>query len=89
MANLRANAGAFFIFFVYTFLSAFNLTSLYRLFAAFSPDFNTAIRFAVLGLNILIVFIGYVIPRQKMNWLIWLNYSNGISYAFEGFMGNE
>lgn len=89
LANLRVNAGAFFIFLVYTFLSAYNLTALYRFFAAFSPDFNTAIRFGVLGLNIIIVFLGYVIPRQKMNWLIFVNYINGISYAFEGFMGNE
>lgn len=89
LTNLRVNAGAFFIFLIYTFLSAYNLTALYRMFAAFSPGFNEAIRFSVLGLNIIIVFVGYVIRRPQMNWMIFLSYINGISYAFEGYMGNE
>lgn len=89
LSSLRVNAGAFFIFLVYTFLCAYNLTALYRAFAAFSPGFNEAIRFSVLGLNLIIIFVGYVIRRPQMNWLIWLNYVNGISYAFEGMLGNE
>ncbi|PWN28796.1 hypothetical protein BDZ90DRAFT_230805 [Jaminaea rosea] len=89
LANLRVNAGAYFIFLVYTFLCAYNLTALYRAFAAFSPGFNEAIRFSVLGLNLIIIFVGYVIRRPQMNWLIWLNYANGISYAFEGMLANE
>lgn len=89
LSGLRYNAGAYFIFLVYTFLSAYNLTALYRFFAAFSPGFNEAIRFSVLGLNLIIVFVGYVIRRPQMNWLIWLNYVNGISYAFEGMLANE
>ena len=50
-ANLKRDAGSFFIYLLYVFLSAYNLTALYRLFAAFSPSFLTAIRFAVLGLS--------------------------------------
>lgn len=89
LSGLRYNAGAYFIFLVYTFLAAYNLTALYRFFAAFSPGFNEAIRFSVLALNLLIIFVGYVIRRPQMNWLIWLNYANGISYAFEGMLANE
>lgn len=51
LANLRRNAGAFFIFYVYCFLSSYSLTALYRMCAAFSPGFNEAIRFSVLSLN--------------------------------------
>ena len=61
MANLRRDAGAFFIFYLYTFLSAYNLTALYRLLSALSPTFNEAIRFSVLALNVVLVFAGYVI----------------------------
>ncbi|CAO1616995.1 unnamed protein product [Jaminaea pallidilutea] len=89
LGSLRVNAGAFFIFLVYTFLCAYNLTALYRAFGAFAPGFNEAIRFSVLGLNLIIIFVGYVIRRPQMNWLIWLNYVNGISYAFEGMLANE
>lgn len=89
IADLRRTAGAFFIYYVYVFFAAYNLTSLYRMIAAFSPGFNEAIRFSVLALNIIIIFVGYIIRRPQMNWLIWLSYSNGISYAFEGMLVNE
>jgi ABC-type multidrug transport system permease subunit len=65
MANLKRDAGAFFIFYLYTFLSAYNLTALYRLLSALSPTFNEAIRFSVLALNVIIVFVGYVIHRPQ------------------------
>ncbi|EPQ27059.1 uncharacterized protein PFL1_05343 [Pseudozyma flocculosa PF-1] len=89
LANLRRDAGAFFIFYAFTFLSAYSLTALYRMCAAFSPGFNEAIRFSVLSLNLLIIWVGYVLRRPQMNWLIWLNYAQPISYAFEGFLANE
>ena len=89
IANLRRDAGAFWIFYVFTFLSAYSLTALYRMCAAFSPGFNEAIRFSVLALNLLIIFVGYVLRRPQMNWLVWLNYAQPISYAFEGFLANE
>ncbi|KAJ1036135.1 hypothetical protein NDA18_000001 [Ustilago nuda] len=89
LANLRKDAGAFWIFYVYCFLSSYNLTALYRMCAAFSPGFNEAIRFSVLALNVLIIWVGYVLRRPQMNWMIWLNYAQPISYAFEGFLANE
>ncbi len=89
LSNLRSNAGAFWIFYVYCFLSSYSLTALYRMCAAFSPGFNEAIRFSVLSLNVLIIWVGYVLRRPQMNWLIWLSYAQPISYAFEGFLANE
>ena len=69
LANLRRNAGAFFIFYVYTFLSAYNLTALYRFLSALSPGFNEAIRFSALALNVIIVFLGYVIHRPQSEFV--------------------
>ena len=89
LANLRRDAGAFWIFYVYCFLSSYSLTALYRMCAAFSPGFNEAIRFSVLALNVLIIWVGYVLRRPQMNWMIWLSYAQPISYAFEGFLANE
>jgi hypothetical protein len=65
MGNLKRDAGAYFIFYLYTFLSAYNLTALYRLLSALSPTFNEAIRFSVLALNVIVVFVGYVIHRPQ------------------------
>lgn len=89
LAGLRRTAGSFFLYLVYVFLSAYNLTALYRMIAALSGGFNEAIRFSVLALNIIIIFVGYVIRRPQMNWMVWLNYVNGISYAFEGMLALE
>ncbi|SNX87363.1 related to ATP-binding multidrug cassette transport protein [Melanopsichium pennsylvanicum] len=89
LSNLRRDAGAFWIFYVYCFLSSYSLTALYRMCAAFSPGFNEAIRFSVLSLNVLIIWVGYVLRRPQMNWMIWLSYAQPISYAFEGFLANE
>ncbi|KAF9506761.1 hypothetical protein BS47DRAFT_1374048 [Hydnum rufescens UP504] len=83
MANLRRDAGAFFIYLLYVFLTTYNLTALYRLFAVFSPSFHTAIRFAVLGLS------EYVIHRPQMGWLTFMSYIQGIAYGYEGLVVNE
>jgi len=89
LANLRRDAGAFWIFYLYVFLSAYNLTCLYRLFAAFSPTFNEAVRFSVLALNLLVIFIGYLLHPINMNGLKFLYYIQGLSYAFEAMLSNE
>ncbi|PWN52595.1 hypothetical protein IE53DRAFT_405048 [Violaceomyces palustris] len=89
LSNLRRDAGAFWIFYSFTFLSAYSLTALYRMCAAFSPGFNEAIRFSVLCLNVLVIWVGYVLRRPQMNWLVWLNYAQPISYAFEALLSNE
>ncbi|CEH19318.1 atpase [Ceraceosorus bombacis] len=89
IANLRADAGAFFYFFLVVFLCAYNLTALYRAIASLVPGFNEAIRFSVMALNVIIMTIGYVIRRPQMNWTIFLNYISGIPYAFEALLVNE
>ncbi|KDN44707.1 hypothetical protein K437DRAFT_286057 [Tilletiaria anomala UBC 951] len=89
LAHLRVSAGGFWLYFIFVFLSAYSFTALYRLFAALSPSFNEAIRFSALALNVSIVFSGYVLPRNMMNWTVFLSWINATSYAFEGFMANE
>lgn len=77
IAGLRADAGAFFTFYLLTFLNTYNLTALYRMLSAFSPGFNEAIRFSVLALNVVIVFTGYVIHRPQSEFHL----SHTLSYA--------
>lgn len=66
LSSLRYTAGQFFIYYLFVFITALNLTSFYRAVASLSPTFNEAIRFSVCALNIAVIFVGYVIPRTNM-----------------------
>ncbi|CAI7621495.1 unnamed protein product [Penicillium manginii] len=93
MAGLDVTASKFFIYFLFVYTNTFCITSLYRMFAALSPTIDDAVRFAGIGLNLLILFVGYVIPKQTLIsdsiWFGWLFYVNPISYAYEAVLTNE
>lgn len=63
------------------------------MFAALSPTIDDAVRFSGLALNLLIIFVGYVIPKPTLIhssiWFGWLLYVNPIYYAYEGVLTNE
>ncbi|CAI7567518.1 unnamed protein product [Penicillium pancosmium] len=93
MAGLDVTASKFFIYFLFVYTTTFCITSLYRMFAALSPTIDDAVRFAGIALNLLILFVGYVIPKQTLIsdsiWFGWLFYVNPISYAYEAVLTNE
>ncbi|GAA94934.1 uncharacterized protein L969DRAFT_53077 [Mixia osmundae IAM 14324] len=90
MCGFQRTASQFFIYLLIVFSSVLNLTAYFRAIAALSPNFDTAIRFAVLSLNVAVVTVGYVIPRSLMPVGIrWISYIHPISYTFEALMGNE
>ncbi|KAJ5376401.1 ABC multidrug transporter atrF [Penicillium cosmopolitanum] len=80
MAGLDVTASKFFIYFLFVYTTTFCITSLYRMFAALSPTIDDAVRFAGIALNLLILFVGYVIPKQTLIsdsiWFGWLFYVN-------------
>lgn len=90
LAQLHRSASAFFIYLLFVFLTTISLTSFFRAVAALSPNFDTANRYSIIGLNIAIVFVGYVIPRQLMpSWFKWISYVQPLSFSFEALMANE
>ena len=93
MANLSADAGKFFIYMLFVYTSTICITALYRMFAAISPTIDDAVRFSGIALNLLIIFVGYVIPKITLTtdviWFGWLYYVNPVSYAFEAVLTNE
>jgi len=93
MAGLDVTASKFFIYFLFVYTTTFCITSLYRMFAALSPTIDDAVRFAGIALNLLILFVGYVIPKQTLIsdsiWFGWLFYVNPISYSYEAVLTNE
>jgi ATP-binding cassette subfamily G (WHITE) protein 2 (SNQ2) len=58
-----------------------------------SPSIDDAVRFSGIALNLLIIYVGYVIPKQRLIgdtiWFGWLYYINPVSYAYEGVLTNE
>lgn len=93
MANLTADAGKFFIYLLFVYTSTLCLTALYRMFAALSPTIDDAVRFSGIALNLMIIYVGYVIPKQTLLnaviWFGWIFYVNPVSYSYEAVLTNE
>lgn len=93
MTGLDVEAGKFWIYMLYVYVTTIMLTAMYRMFASLSPEIDTAVRFSGIALNLLVIFTGYVIPKtqllSKYIWFGWLYWVNPISYAFEAVLSNE
>lgn len=94
MTGLDVEAGKFWIYMLFIFTTTIMVTALYRLFAAISPEIDTAVRFSGISLNLLIIYTGYVIPKPQLlspkyihfGWLFWVN---PVAYSFESVLSNE
>lgn len=93
MSGLDLSASKFWIYTLFVYTTTFSITSLYRLFAAVVPSVYDAVRFSGIGLNLLVLFVGYVIPKQGLIdgsvWFGWLFYVNPISFSYEAVLANE
>ncbi|KAL3480690.1 ABC-2 type transporter-domain-containing protein [Aspergillus californicus] len=93
LAGLDATASKFWIYFLFVYTTTFCITAMYRMFAALSPSIDDAVRFAGIALNVLVLFVGYVIPKQSLIsgsiWFGWLFYVNPLSYSYEAVLSNE
>jgi ATP-binding cassette subfamily G (WHITE) protein 2 (SNQ2) len=82
-------AGKFFIYLLFVYITTLAITSLYRMMASLSPTIDDAVRFSGIALNILVIFAGYVISKpflvsQKI-WFGWLFYVNPVSVALSNW----
>jgi len=72
------DAGKFFIYFLFIYITTLTITALYRMFAALSPAIDDAVRFSGIALNLLIIYTGYGIAKpqllSKYIWFGWLYY---------------
>ena len=93
MTGLDVEAGKFWIYMLFVYVTTIMLTAMYRMFASLSPEIDTAVRFSGIALNLLVIFTGYVIPKTQLLsqyiWFGWLYWVNPISYAFEAVLTNE
>lgn len=86
MTNLDLEAGKFFIYLLFVYITTLAITSLYRMMASLSPTIDDAVRFSGIALNILVIFAGYAISKpflvsQKI-WFGWLFFVNPESIPF-------
>ncbi|KAH9823546.1 ABC-2 type transporter-domain-containing protein [Melampsora americana] len=90
MAGLVLNAAAFCTFYLVVYMAYLILSSLFRFIGATASSFDTAARVSSSIFMTMVIYSGYMIPRQAMKpWLVWLWYINPINYAFEALMANE
>lgn len=93
MTDLVVDVSKFFIFELFVYTATICMTALYRMFASLSPTIDDAVRFAGIGLNLLVIYTGYLIPKplllSRYIWFGWLYYINPTSYAYEALLGNE
>lgn len=90
MSGLVRTAGAFFTFFLVMICGNIAMTLLFRVLGCISPDFDYALKFAVVIITLFVVTSGYPIQYQDAHhWLRWISWINSIGLSFSAFMQNE
>jgi ATP-binding cassette subfamily G (WHITE) protein 2 (PDR) len=90
MANLRREAGPFFIYLLFVFGCTLTMSMIFRLTGQVTRTISQAVAPITVFIMMLIIYSGFILPIKSMQgWLRWLNYLNPIAYAFEALMANE
>ncbi|KAI0026135.1 ABC-2 type transporter [Xylariomycetidae sp. FL0641] len=90
MTNLHRTPGAFFTFYLLILVGNIAMTLYFRIIGCLSPDFDYAIKFAVITVTLFILTSGYLIQYQSQQvWLRWIFWINALGLAFASLMANE
>ncbi|CAN6607203.1 protein Snq2p [Trichomonascus vanleenenianus] len=90
LSNLRVTAGQFFLFLFVLIIASLSVGSLFQMIAALTKDASTANSVAGIGVLLLSVYTGYMIPTRDMHpWFRWINWLDPLAYGFESLMANE
>ncbi|PLB48341.1 pleiotropic drug resistance protein, ABC superfamily [Aspergillus steynii IBT 23096] len=90
MTGLRQEAGAFFTFLLFSFVTTLTMSMLFRTIASSSRSLSQALVPAAILILGLVIYTGFTIPtRNMLGWSRWMNYINPIAYGFESLMVNE
>lgn len=90
MANLHRTAGSFFTFYLMILCGNIAMTLFFRTLACISPNFDYAIKFAVIIITFFVTTSGYLIQYQSQQvWLRWIFWINALGLAFSAMMSNE
>lgn len=90
MTNLTREVGAFFTFYLMILSGNIAMTLFFRIIGCVSPDFDYAIKFAILLITFFITTTGYLIQYDAQQvWLRWIYWVNVLGLAFAALMANE
>ncbi|KIJ54162.1 hypothetical protein M422DRAFT_25123 [Sphaerobolus stellatus SS14] len=90
MAGLARNAGAFFIFHLFMYLTFLTMQGFFRLFGSVCTNASFALRWANLFVPNFITYAGYFQPPSRMQrWLFWIYYISPMSYGYGALLENE
>ncbi|KAK9475786.1 ABC-2 type transporter-domain-containing protein [Lipomyces japonicus] len=90
ISNLNRKPGQFFFFMLIVQFVTFAMTTFFQMISSFSPTIEIANAVAGLGVMIVFIYAGYLIPKALMHpWFGWLFYLNPIAYGFEALMSGE
>lgn len=90
MANLRRAPGAFFVFYLFAFVSLLTGSMIFRTIGAMSRTLTVSITPGAIFIFLLVIYAGFVLPIPSMHpWLGWFRFIDPIAYAFESLMINE
>ncbi|KAI1338456.1 ABC-2 type transporter [Xylariaceae sp. FL0016] len=90
MTGLTRTAGAFFTFYLLILVGNIAMTLYFRIIGCLSPDFDYAIKFAVITVTLFILTSGYLIQYEAQQvWLRWIFWINALGLAFAAMMANE
>ncbi|CCH45108.1 putative membrane protein [Wickerhamomyces ciferrii] len=90
LANMRRDAGKFFLSFLFLMLSSETISALFQAVAALSQ--NVAGANAISGVLVLAIslYTSYMIQLKEMHpWFKWISYINPIRYGFENMITTE
>ncbi|KAF3906004.1 hypothetical protein ABW21_db0204491 [Orbilia brochopaga] len=90
MINFKRDAGAFFLHLLFSWMTAFTVTTFYRATAAWSSDISMYVQNILAGLNAFAFFAGYMQSRLKMRvWYRWLSWLTPVAYSLEAVLTNQ
>ncbi|KAL4805482.1 ABC-2 type transporter-domain-containing protein [Aspergillus unguis] len=90
MADLRREPGAFFTFWIFSVVTTFTMSMIFRTIASVSRSLSQALVPGAILMLGMVIYTGFTIPtRNMLGWSRWMNYINPIAYSFESFMVNE
>lgn len=90
LSNLTRTAGNFFTFYLLILVGNIAMTLYFRIIGCLSPDFDYAIKFAVVTVTLFILTSGYLIQYDNQQvWLRWIFWINALGLSFASLMANE
>lgn len=90
LTHLRRTPGAFFTFYLFSFVVVLTMSMIFRMIGALSKTLAQAMAPAAVFILGLVIYTGFTVPIRDMHpWFRWINYIDPVAYAFESLMINE